>query len=289
MALGYRRPEDMKVVNKDDSAELYSYVAPSAEYNATPEDVVTVDFTIIAPDGTETNQNGEVLEDGGGFTRFTGTDQVGEYRVLSRFTFASGEVRSETYSFEVEDPLNPPPPTKAEEIADAVWFRFEDLFDSELGGPWLRDMTLRYFDKRKFPGFIGEALVDINMMPPMTNATILDFTTPVATGNVDIDGPDIDQPILVLGVELQVIRHLMRSYVEQPLLAGGNVTYEDRRDYLERWEKIYQIELERYTHYLKLWKRQFLGLGHSKVLVTSKAGRLYGPGMRTRNVGRGYY
>lgn len=279
----------MKVVHKGDTAELYAYVEPAAEYAANPDDVVTVDFIIVAPDGTESTEIGSVQEDGGGFARFTDTTQTGMYRVLARFTFDTGEIRSETFSFEVEDPLNPPPPTKRETIADAVWLRFEDLFDSEEGGPWLRDMTLRYFDKRKFPQFIDEALIDINMQPPMTTATILDFTTAVVTGNADIDGPDVDQTVLVLGTMLAIIRHLMRSYTEQPLLANGQVAYEDRRDYLQRWQTVYQIELDHFTRLVALWKRQFLGLGHSKLLITSKAGRIYGPGMRTRNVGRGWY
>src|SRR4051812_5727001 len=114
MALGYRRPEDMKVVHMGDTAELYAYVEPAAEYAADPADIVTVDFIIVAPDGTETTEIGTIQEDGGGFARFTDTTQVGMYRVLARFTFSTDEIRSETFSFEVEDPLNPPPPTKRE-------------------------------------------------------------------------------------------------------------------------------------------------------------------------------
>lgn len=279
----------MKVVNIGDTAELYAYPTPSAEYAATPVEINTGEFRVVAPDGTTSMLPAAIQSDGGLFARYTATTAKGIYQVLATATFLSGEVRSVPYTFEVEDPFDPDPPSKHEEIANAVWLRFEDLFDSEEGGPWLRDMTLRYFDKRKFPQFMNEALIDINMQPPMTTATILDFTTAVATGNVDIDGPDIDQTVLILGTELAVIRHLMRSYVEQPLPQGGNVVYEDRRDYVQRWQTVYQIELDHYLRLLAFWKRQFLNLGHSKVLISSKAGRLFGPVMRTRNVGRGWY
>jgi hypothetical protein len=290
MSLGYRRPEDMKIVLMGDTAELYAFPTPSAEYVADPLDIASGEFTVIAPDGTTDTLTATVNDDGGIFARFTDTTQVGSYRVLATATFSSGEVRSETFTFEVEDPLDPPPPTKHEEIADAVWLRFEDLFDSTEGGPWLRDMTLRYFDKRKIPAFIGDALMEINLAPPMTNATIIDFTTPVAVGNPDLDGPDLDQGILILATELAIIRHLMRSYVEQPALVGVQAGYEDRRDYLQRWQTIYEIDMEVFKRWLALWKRQFLGLGHSKILVSSKAGRLYGPtAQRTRNVSRGWY
>lgn len=289
MSLGYRRPEDMKVVFLGDTAELYAYVEPATEVEVDPDSIVSVDFTISKPDESVETEVGEVLEDGSGFARYANTDQVGSYAVVAKFEFDSGEIRSTHYTFEVQDPLNPPEPTRRETIADAVWLLLEDCFDSEYGGPWLRDMTLRYFDKRKIPALIDDALMEINMTPPMTTLTIIDFTTPVVTGNLDIDGPDPDMTIIAQGTLLATIRHLMRSYVEQPAPQGANVVYEDRRDYLQRWQIIYDIELERYTRWLALWKRQFLGLGKSAVLISSKAGRLYGPGMRTRNVGRGWY
>jgi hypothetical protein len=89
---------------------------------------------------------------------------------------------------------------------------------------------------------------------------------------------------------LAVIRHLMRSYVEQPAPQGANIVYQDRRDYLQRWEEIYKIEEEFFKYVLALWKRQFLHLGTGSLLVHSKAGRLYGPGYnRARTISRSMY
>jgi hypothetical protein len=104
--------------------------------------------------------------------------------------------------------------------------------------------------------------------------------------------PNDSIPIVVLGTLIQVIRHLMRSYVEQPAPMGSEVAYEDRRDYLQRWQMILQDLQEEWWRMLLLWKRQYYHFGHSALSVHSKAGRLYGTqggSWRMRNAGRGWY
>lgn len=222
---------------------------------------------------------------------FNDTDQVGEYVTVATFTFTTGKVKSERSDFEVSDPFNPDIGTQDTIIEHLVWDKLEDCFDSKDGGPWLREMTLNVFEKSKISDFIDEALLEINVYNPPTHFDEMYFVHIVRdTNGVILEvSPTGDTQILVLGTFLNVVRHLMRSYVEQPLPSGGQITYEDRRDYLQRWGTIYQIESMRYDGLLKLWKRQFLGLNQGKVLVSSKAGRLSPAPMRTRNIGRGYY
>jgi hypothetical protein len=95
-------------------------------------------------------------------------------------------------------------------------------------------------------------------------------------------------PLLVQGVFLAVILHLVTSYVEQPQAVGGQVIYEDRRDYITRWLQIYEVEMQRYMRWIALFKRRFLGLGHSKGLVSNRAGRLLGAPLRSTTIGRGF-
>ena len=268
------------VVQLSDTAELRTNVFDQDNVPIPADDILLVKFTIQRPDESRDELAGEVEDDGSGFARYTNTDVVGEYVSVAQFTLDSGEKRSVRQRFEVIDPFVDTPLTENEIIAEGVWLRLEDCFDSSEGGPWLRDVTLSYFNKDKIPEFIADALFEINMQPPMTGSTILDFTTPAT---------DTDMPVLVQGTLLAVIRHLMRSYVEQPTPQGAQVVYEDRKDYLQRWQIIYQIEKDRYDRWLALWKRQFLNLGHSALLVSSKAGRLIPAPMRTRTVGRGYY
>jgi hypothetical protein len=270
-------------VNVGDTAELHAVLYNENEVPIPATDIDSVEFTVQAPDGEQTAEAGSVLDSGEGFYRWATTDQLGEYIYLAQFTLLSGEIRSRRGSFEVIDPFNPPEFTAVERVENAVWLRLEDCFDSDEGGPWLRDMTLAYFNKTKIHEFITDAMFDINMAPPMTHAVIGDFTT------IQVDGTDDpESTLLVQGTLLAVIRHLMRSYVEQPQLTGAQAVYEDRRDYLQRWQLIYQMEMERYNRWIVLWKRQFVG-NHRSMLVSSKAGRLLPAPLRSRNIGRGYW
>jgi hypothetical protein len=282
MPLGY--DSEQRVVNAGDTAPLYAFLYDDRDQPVSSDDLVAVEYTIEKPDGSRIEgEPGEVQDDGTGFLLFTDTDQQGEYRVVAKFIFVNGEVRSTRTDFQVADPFNPPIPTDEQLVADKVWNKIEDCFDSEDGGPWMRDMTLQVFTPNRIPDFIDEAVFDINITNPPTEITIGAFTIP------DPDGHYHDLPLIVQGTFLAVVRHLMRSYTEQPLPQGGQVTYEDRRDYLQRWGTIYQIEAQLYDHWVKMWKRKFFLFGQSKILVASKAGRLLPAPLRSRNIGRGYY
>jgi hypothetical protein len=280
MALGY--DSEQNVVNLNDTADLTAYLYDPEDNPLTDDDVLSVTFIIQKPDGSTVEEDGDVQADGGAFLRFAGTDQEGEYRALARFQLDDGAVRSTHVDFEVKNPFGASNPSYEQQIGMHVWARIEDLFDSEDGGPWMRDMTLRVFSPSRSEMFIPEALLAINVYNPPTHFDIAKFAQPTVAQNPD-------SFLLVQGTLVAVIRHLMRTYVEQPAMTGGDVTYEDRRDYLQRWGTILQIEFQLFDQLVKLWKRQFLGLNQSKQLVASKAGRLLPAPLRTRNIGRGYY
>ena len=82
---------------------------------------------------------------------------------------------------------------------------------------------------------------------------------------------------------LEIIQHLMRSYVEIPLPIGsGNITLLDRTTYEQRWHEIYEAEKEYFENMLRVFKRAYLQLGKSRGLVDSKQGRLVPIPMRVR-------
>lgn len=277
--LGYDRDDIVVAIN--DTAEL---ATPLFDVNGNPvsyDDLQSVNWQIQKPDKVVVSLSGEITEDGIGTLKFDDTEDPGLYIAVATFTTADGSRRSSTTGFEVFDPFNPPVPSPEEIVANRVWDKIEDCFDSEIEGPWLRDMTLNFFNKGKMQDFIAEGLFDINQQNPPTNIGIDGF---FAGSN-----PTADLPLLVQSTFLSVVRHLIRSYVEQPQPIGAQVVYEDRRDYLQRWQETYQIELETYSRWIALWKRKYLQLGKAKGLVSSKAGRLIPAPMRTRNMGRGYY
>jgi hypothetical protein len=278
----------MGTVVQGDSAELQAYLRLNG-VPVTANQISEVQFTVQLPDNTQQTVEGTIQPDGSGFYRWLNTDQTGAYTVQAQFFLTSGEIRSLYYDFDVIDPFNPPDPTATDLIVEQVWLRLEDLFDSVDGGPYLREVTHAHFDASKIADFIPEALLDINVQMPPTQFTLNDFTVAVATpGQASVPNPAM--PLLVKGVLILVIRHLMRSYVEQPIPQGGQVVWHDRTRYVQLWTQIYQTEYADYIQAVRLFKRTQYGFGHMASLVFSKAGRLYPYGsMRSRGVWRGYY
>jgi hypothetical protein len=294
MPLGTER--DLSTVNQGDTADLYAYVFDQDSNPIPAVDITSVSFVIQDPDGVKTTIAGAIEADGAGFVRYDTTSQVlGEYVAMAQFVLVSGEKRSTRLDFTIVDPFATVVPTRNQVIAAHVWDLLEDCFDSEEGGPWLRDMTLSFFDKGKVEQFIPYALLEVNNTPPATHLLVDDFVhvTLGPDGVTPVSADPVESiPVIAFGVLIQVIRHLMRSYVEQPAPMGSEVAYEDRRDYLQRWQMILQDLDAEWQRMLALWKRQFYHFGKSALSIHSKAGRLYGQtgtSWRLRNAGRGWY
>lgn len=285
MSFGYDR--EPKLVNLGDTANLTAVLYDSNTDEPVPvEDLVSVKFTVQLPSKVKKTVVGTINEATGmGEAEFNETSELGHFPVIAAFTtsFGTHSVRAD---FETIDPFLEIEPSLSWVVANDAWEKFEDCFDGEEEGPWLRDMTLNVFNKKKMENFIDDALTDINYQNPTTSLGVENF---VHKGEKEGEFVFTDISILTTGVMLQIIRHLIRSYVEQPNPVGAQIAWQDRRDYLQRWKEVYAVEREQYLRILALYKRQYLGLGTLKSIVSSKAGRLLPAPMRTRNVGRGYW
>lgn len=298
MSLGFDR--QLKLVALGDSARLVTRLYDEDDQPYSNKDLASVTFTIQRPadrddddkllvqknptyDPAKITQEGEIAEDGSGIVvidpEYTG--RLGHYIAVAKFTLDDGIIKSTRSDFEVFDPFEiVDSPIRV--VADGVWTKLEDCFDAENEGPWVQDMTLNYFREEKIEKFINDALFDINYQNPPTSLGVGNFVNSDNT-------PTENYPLLVQGVFIQVLRHLMRSYVEQPMPTGAQIAWQDRRDYLQRWQSVYELELITYERWVALYKRGFLQLGHSRLLVAAKAGRLIPAPMRARSVGRGYW
>lgn len=273
--------QEPNLVNKGDTAEVEATVYDRTDTPYAAVDLDGVEFTVQAPDGTQDVVTGTIQDDGTGYLAYNVTDQVGEYVVAATFTTVGGLVRSTRADFEVLDPFGEGM-TATDVVVNGVAMRLEDCFDSEMGGPWLRDQTMRYFNRNKIAEFVSEGLLDISLAPPLTEVTVDGFVIP-ATDTTPVTATS-DTPLLIQATLIAVIRHLMRSYVEIYTPQGTEITWLDRTQYLQRWGIILQAEVEQFTRRLALWKRQFLNLGHSKLLVGGRsASPYYTPGFRIRN------
>jgi hypothetical protein len=293
MSLGF--DSQLKIVALGDSVRLIARLYDDKDQLYSYEDLGSVSFVIQYPNKTRSNNgnpiDGEVLEDGTGVLIFEPSDyqtnnvtespQLGHHIGVATFELVDGTTKSTRVDFEVFDPFEVvDTPTRV--VADGVWTKLEDCFDAEHEGPWVQDVTMNFFREEKMEKFIADALFDINYQNPPTGLTIDSFV------NAD-NTVTTNYPLLVQGVFIQALRHIMRSYVEQPMPTGAQVAFQDRRDYLQRWETMHTLEKAQYDRWVALYKRGFLQLGHSKLLVSAKAGRLIPAPMRARSVGRGYW
>lgn len=201
------------------------------------------------------------------------TATPGDYLLTWNYTIDGFE---ENYPvFLVVGPANPhydQLPDDMKQIVEHVWFRFADLFDSPGGGPNLQTYFQTHWSRGRMAQLLGVALGRLNTeaQPYMT------YT---------VDGRDGAQfPVQMWGslletaLYIEAIKHLMRSYVEQPSFQGaGSVARLDRRDYLDRWRSIADAEEDMITGQLDSFKISQMGLGRPKVLVSGGTYGRYSP------------
>jgi hypothetical protein len=282
MSFGYERQQRVFV---GDTATLYAYL-----YEDDQESLVSfvnidqVVYTVKRPSddaSTPTIAEAQGTITGDGQAEYIVPSSVvgepGEYLAFARFHLNDGRKKSVIVDFDAIDPFEAVAQGPFDPWIDFTWRKIEDCFDSEIGGPWLRDMTMARFDKSKLRTLLPEALLDINVQQPITHFNEKSFPLDESGGAL------FSQALLV-----STVRHLIRSYAEQPEVIASPVNFLDRRRYVDTWNSVLKIEEPQYRRVLALWKRQYFGFGSSKLLVASKAGRLLPAPMRTRYMGRGY-
>jgi hypothetical protein len=172
----------------------------------------------------------------------------------------------------VSDPL-----TEAQErVVREAWVKFDDLFDSRFGGPHLKDRSKTGFDAAKTSLLLGYAMARINYGNPP-----LDF-------DQDTFPYETDSVLLSQALVVEIIKHLMRSYTEQPTPTGSGYARLARQDYLQKWAQILETEEKTYEDMVRMFRRRFLGLGHTAGLIQRRHGVGLG-NMRGRLKARGQW
>lgn len=162
------------------------------------------------------------------------------------------------------------------EIVDQTMERFADLFDAPDGGPNLQTYFESKFGRGRVARLLKIALGRLNTVSQPYQSFTIDgvggAAFPVATWGA----------LLERALYVEVIKHLRRSYVEQPEYQGSEVARLDRRDYLQRWGEILEDEEEDLRGQLSTYKISNMGLGKPVVLVSGGA---YGRWAPTRFAG----
>lgn len=287
MSFGYDR-EPRTLLNNSMVLDAYLY-AGDDETLIPQANIHSVTFSVVKPDNI-TNPlvpdlnavAGNVVADGHGqYTVASSFNTVeGQYKAIATFSYDDGTLTNLTKSmpcdYEVSDPFVRAGSSPADGAVKQCWTFLEDCFDSEWGGPWLRDMTLAVFDQTKVRALIPQVFLDINNQMPFTNYNETSFPW---TGG---DG----EALFAEGLLVASLRHLMRAYTEQPDVVSSPVAFMDRKRYQQAWKAQYDVEMEQWKKWLNRWKLQQYDLSHSSLLLASKSGRFLPGPMRTRNVGR---
>lgn len=167
-------------------------------------------------------------------------------------------------------------PPEMKDVVDNVWMRFADLFDSPSGGPNLQTYFQTHWSRGRVAQLMGVALRRINIV-----------AQPVMTYTLDPrDGTQFPLAqwggLLETGTYIECLKHLIRSYVEQPQVMVSNVSRLDRRDYVDRWRDVLQDEQATYLGEQEAFKIRHMGFGSPRVLIS---GGVYGRYAPTRVAG----
>lgn len=169
------------------------------------------------------------------------------------------------------------------EIVEQVWLRLSDLFDSPMGGPHLQVYVQTHFGRNRIAQLLSIALGRINTVRQPKQTFSTDKPFPVEQWGA----------LLSTGLYIETLKHLRRSYLEQPNPVGVNVARLDRSTYSNDWAAILRDEEADYNSMLDLFKIASMGMGSGRVLVAGGAyPRVHGTthaSVAGRAAARGYF
>lgn len=153
-------------------------------------------------------------------------------------------------------------------LVERVWQRFADLFDSPYGGPHLQVYFQARFNRGRMAQLLDLAMGELNTA-----------AQPWSTYSLAADNFPLDQwgALLEKALYIEAIKHLIRSYTEQPATEGVPTARQERTDYINRWRAVLADELPGYRTQLDVFKIAQMGLGRASVLVSGGVYGTYGP------------
>ncbi len=162
-------------------------------------------------------------------------------------------------------------PNPLKDVVDQVWIRFADCFDSPAGGPHLQTYYQSHWSRGRMAQLMGMGLRRLNVVAQPYASYTLDGQGGGAFPVTQWGG------LLELATYVEALRHLRRSYLEQPTFSGGNVTRLDRTDYWQRWSTLLQDAEADLKGAQDTWKLSLMFLGTPQVLVAGGVYGRYGP------------
>lgn len=237
---------------------------------------VTFAYRLDNPDGTATPIfTRAATHTGTGLYEITlsaaETNALGNYSGVWSYTMASVAETYRVYTSVGEsNPSYDRLAADLQEIVDHVWIRFSDLFDSPAGGPHLQTYYQAHWSRGRMADLMGMALRRLNVVAQPHQSFTVDgigglFPTQQWGG------------LLEIATYVEALKHLRRSYVEQPQFVGGNVTRLDRTNYWQQWGQILADEEADLKAAQDTFKLANMFLGSPRVLVSGGVYGRFGP------------
>lgn len=269
------------------ATEQVGLVISSGDQPIDPDDnAVTVSMDSDTAMHTVFSRSADRIDVGTYATTLTSSDTATPDKYTITFNYLVDAV-VDSYSLRVEVGSSAPAYDSLQSgfkmIVESVWIRFADLYDTPYGGPHLQIYVQSHFGRNRMAQLLSQAIGRINTVSQPHMTYTLGRAFPF----------DNWGPLLVQALYVEVLKHLRRSYVEQPeTILGTTVSRFDRRDYMARWGEILAEETADLKDMLDAFKIANMGFGAPSVLVAGGAYGNFGPvAMLGGGLGaaRGYY
>lgn len=208
----------------------------------------------------------EIIKDGTGLYRFVlGADKTQDPAILQanwNYTYQGRSIMFPSH-YQILEFMPVYSSFSAEEksVIERVSWRFADLFDNTVGGdPSFFEEFQTHWGYERIAQLAILALGKINTTrQPLTNYVLGSPGKPLG---IEWHG------LLEFATYVEVLKHFIRTYVEQPTIQGSTVTAVDRRDYMQRWQNVLQMEQEDLKAQMAMFKRKHMNLGRGSALVS---------------------